>query len=295
MNQFTTNLGPQQGCDELNGRFADLYSGWVQADETWTYADANLLTISGDKTAKYQKGDKIKFSQSQAYTNDPFSGSNIELNMTDTSGFKIGNIVTISSSAGLEQTTVTSINAGVSITAANLTMDHTTNAPLVTCVKYAYITGVSYSGSNTTLTINVGSDYSLANVKITDNYYSKSENPQGFPNLFNYNPTYTASGSMTYTAVTTSTAAFKIQGRTCRVFLNFSGTTGGTAGTDITASLPVALSGSAIGFGCSVTDTAVMAGYGYINGSNFIFRRYDSANWGLGSGRIARAVIEYPI
>jgi hypothetical protein len=179
MNQFTTSLGPQQGCDELNGRFADLYAGWVQADETWTYAGPNSFTIFGDKTGKYQKGDKIKFAQSQAYSNAPISGSNIELNMNDTSGFKIGNVITVSSSAGSEQTTVAAINVGVSITATNLMLDHTTINPLVTCVKHAYLTGINYSAPNTTFTINLGPNFVMANAALANNYYSKAANPQG--------------------------------------------------------------------------------------------------------------------
>lgn len=37
--------------------------GWVRAGETWTYASATTFTISGDKTGKYGKGDKIKLTQ----------------------------------------------------------------------------------------------------------------------------------------------------------------------------------------------------------------------------------------
>jgi hypothetical protein len=43
--------------------------------------------------------------------------------------------------------------------------------------KYFYIVSVS----DTTLTITGGSDYTLANAAITDNYYSKAMNPQGWP------------------------------------------------------------------------------------------------------------------
>jgi hypothetical protein len=41
----------------------DRAAGWVSAGETWTYASATSFTISGDKTGKYQKGDKIKLTQ----------------------------------------------------------------------------------------------------------------------------------------------------------------------------------------------------------------------------------------
>ncbi len=50
-------------------------------------------------------------------------------------------------------------------------------------VKYFYIIKVE----DTTLTITAGSDYTLVNSAITENYYSKVENPQGFPGYFYYN------------------------------------------------------------------------------------------------------------
>jgi len=40
-----------------------LGNGWVEADETWTYASATTFTISGDKRGKYQVYDKIKLTQ----------------------------------------------------------------------------------------------------------------------------------------------------------------------------------------------------------------------------------------
>ena len=41
-----------------------LADGWISANETWTYASATTFTISGDKRSKYQKGDKIKLTNS---------------------------------------------------------------------------------------------------------------------------------------------------------------------------------------------------------------------------------------
>lgn len=52
-------------------------------------------------------------------------------------------------------------------------------------VKYFYITGVA----STTLTINGGTDYTLANEAISDVSYSKALTPQGFPQYFAYSPT----------------------------------------------------------------------------------------------------------
>jgi hypothetical protein len=94
--------------------------GWIDANETWTYASSTTFTVSGDVRGKYQKGDKIELTQSST-------------------------------------------------------------------VKYFYIINVSYSAPNTTITITGGVDYTLANTTITNNYYSKAENPQGFPKLFMLN------------------------------------------------------------------------------------------------------------
>lgn len=38
-------------------------TGWIYANETWTYASASTFTVPGDQTAKYQKGTKLKFTQ----------------------------------------------------------------------------------------------------------------------------------------------------------------------------------------------------------------------------------------
>lgn len=60
-----------------------------------------------------------------------------------------------------------------------------------TTVKYFYVTAVSYGSGVTTVTINGGSDYSLANAEITVPSYSKMLTPNGFPGYFNWTPGYT--------------------------------------------------------------------------------------------------------
>lgn len=42
------------------------WDGWLPAHETWTYASATTFTVSGDVTAKYNVGDKIKLTQTSA-------------------------------------------------------------------------------------------------------------------------------------------------------------------------------------------------------------------------------------
>lgn len=55
--------------------------------------------------------------------------------------------------------------------------------------KYAVVVGSSFS-TNTTVTIAVNDDYTIANAAITNNYYSYQVNPQGYPGWFNYTPTF---------------------------------------------------------------------------------------------------------
>lgn len=49
-----------------------------------------------------------------------------------------------------------------------------------TTVKYGIITKVAFS-TDTTVTIYMGTDYTIANATISANYYSKEKSPQGFP------------------------------------------------------------------------------------------------------------------
>lgn len=89
-------------------------------------------------------------------------------------------------------------------------------------VKYFYIVTVA----STLLTITGGSDYTLANSTISDAYYSKVQTPQGFPDQFNYTPTWT---NLTIGSGT-NTFSFKMIGKLVivRVKLTLSSTTVGT-------------------------------------------------------------------
>ena len=89
-----------------------LIDGWIPASESWSYASATTITVPSGAGSKYQKGDKIKLTQ--------------------------------------------------------------------TTVKYFYIVGVA----DTVLTVTGGTDYTVADAAITANFYSKAENPQGFPDWF---------------------------------------------------------------------------------------------------------------
>lgn len=52
-----------------------------------------------------------------------------------------------------------------------------------TTVKYFVVKSVSYSAPNTTVTVYGSTDYSVADATIASPYYSKANNPQGFPDM----------------------------------------------------------------------------------------------------------------
>lgn len=90
--------------------------------------------------------------------------------------------------------------------------------------KYFYVISVT----STLITITGGSDYTLTNSSITDNYYSKVATPVGFPQYFNWTPTYSA-GTLNVT-MQTQIAKFSITGRTVHIDL-YATSTGSTSGT----------------------------------------------------------------
>jgi hypothetical protein len=95
-----------------------------------------------------------------------------------------------------------------------------------TTAKYFYVTAISYSSGTglTTVTLFAGSTYTLANAAITAPYYSKIENPQGFPHWF----AITAPTWANITSPTNSEFRFKIASRTVFLHSRSSGTKSGT-------------------------------------------------------------------
>lgn len=103
-------------------------------------------------------------------------------------------------------------------------------------VAYFYIVGVS----STTLTITGGSDYTLTSNPISSIYYSKAENPLGFPSYFNYTPTWT---NLTI-GNGTNASRFSMSGKrvNCRISFILGSTS--SMGTSPRATLPVATASS---------------------------------------------------
>ena len=162
--------------------------------------------------------------------------------------------------------------------------------------KYFYVVGVSVSGGITTVTVTGGSDYSLANAAITSPCFGKSASPAGFPDWFNWSPAYSASGSMTFTSVTTTVEKFKLVGKQLYLVLMATGTTGGTADVAINFSLPVTASTLTAAFFGYAIDGSLQCGFGNLgNSTTGSMFKYNYSNWGLGTGRSIRVSGFYPI
>jgi hypothetical protein len=105
-------------------------------------------------------------------------------------------------------------------------------------------------------------------------------------------PSFSASGSMTISFATATTAQYQIMGERMFIVLDAGSTTGGTANITVIVTIPFtpvpandqvlaanirdATSGNPIVGGCTLV------------GSTVFFRKIDSTNWGLGTGRIYR-------
>jgi hypothetical protein len=108
-------------------------------------------------------------------------------------------------------------------------------------VRYYYITGVSYSSGTgkTTITLNGGSDYTVANATISDAFYSHGR-AMGFPEVFAWTPVCTG-----FSSAPTFNATFTISGGMCHlvVFPAASGTSNSAA---FTMTVPVKSRGSTV-------------------------------------------------
>lgn len=108
-----------------------------------------------------------------------------------------------------------------------------------------------------------------------------------------WSPSYGASGSLTWTSVSTSQARYIEVGKLIIFLIDATGTLGGSASTDLTFSLPVTAASStgnpAIGGGYVGSPSAV-CGFCYLNASVVTgsCRRYDSSNYATsGNGTIS--------
>jgi len=108
----------------------------------------------------------------------------------------------------------------------------------------------------------------------------------------NWTPTYSASGSMTFTSVTTNYAQYRRFGTGYDIAtrLSASGTTGGTTSNTLIASdLTHGIAADQESFNGTLFQTSTTACIAFLtsfgSGKNFEIREYDGSNISLGSGR----------
>lgn len=114
--------------------------------------------------------------------------------------------------------------------------------------EYAVVGSSSFAGSTTTVNLIPNTDYAMAAVTITDTYISYIENPEGFPALFNFTTTVSASAG-TLTSYTVQQAIWTTWGSQIKVDVTYTLTNIGTGTGTTRFSTPVAAAGLYYGFG----------------------------------------------
>jgi hypothetical protein len=105
-------------------------------------------------------------------------------------------------------------------------------------------------------------------------------------------PSFSASGSMTISTATATTAQYQIMGERMFIVLDAGSTTGGTANITVIVTIPftpVPANDQVLPANIrDATSGNLIVGGGTLVGNTVFFRKIDSTNWGLGTGRIYR-------
>jgi len=150
--------------------------------------------------------------------------------------------------------------------------------------KYYYITIVTA----TVITLNGGSDYTVANAAITDLEVSSAESPFGFPDFFNWTTTLSGGGApaMIISAPVISFSKFSIKGKTVLIYVMFTCTTADTANSDLRFTLPTTNTTNNAGGACRIGNTSGgLFGSWLLSNGLCIVRISGDGNWGLGTLR----------
>ena len=103
-----------------------------------------------------------------------------------------------------------------------------------------------------------------------------------------WQPTYAATGSMTYTSVTTTLARYRLTGTIGNTWLICNGTTGGSASNGLTATQPITPSTTSFAPGnIVVVDGSGVSGQG-THGTIINVYKYDASNFALAAGKQIR-------
>lgn len=145
--------------------------------------------------------------------------------------------------------------------------------------EYGVVGSSSHAGGTTTVNLIPNIDYTMAAATITDRYISYGENPESFPQWFNFTTTPTRS-SVNYTNLPTINAAkWKAKPREITVFITATmhATPGGSGYQNYTS--PLSVSG---GVGSGINSV----GYGLVvnfTGTNILVFKYDGSLDAVGS------------
>lgn len=104
-----------------------------------------------------------------------------------------------------------------------------------------------------------------------------------------YSPTFSGSGSMTWTSITVNKGMYCLSGHLMSYYITARGTTGGTASNELKATLPFTINTSYLSNNstsvCHVQDSARVSGFTFHSGATVSARKYDASNYGLGTNR----------
>lgn len=140
-----------------------------------------------------------------------------------------------------------------------------------TTVKYAVVVASSFS-TNTTVTIAVNTDYTIANAAISLNYYSYQASPQGYPTWFTFNPTITFTGGSAPTGSPVLFQQFAILGNILSINLSNYSYTAGSGNTGANFASPVTAAGVQAIYGNIRNGDTPNLAFGYcLSGTIYVF------------------------
>lgn len=160
--------------------------------------------------------------------------------------------------------------------------------------EYGVIGSSSLSAGNTVVSLISNTDYAMANTTITDRYISFIENPEGFPQWFNWN-----ADPQGFSAVPTSVAYRWTCLANLLTITYIEGVNGTSNATTFTATAPINASQSAaVALGATVDNSVLQTTPGRATlaaGSSTITLRKDSANgaWTASGGKRAIFQLAY--
>lgn len=152
---------------------------------------------------------------------------------------------------------------------------------------YGYIISSASAGANSiSVSLAANSDYAMAAATITDKAISYIENPEAFPDTFNYTPTVSASaGSITNPSITT--AKFSISATRLKWWHDFTCDLESATALEIRASLPItpAFVSSFVAATRDASSGAVPLGIGLVYSVGAAYRLASGSNWSIGTTR----------